>query len=127
MLYTILVEWVCCVELPLKTEVGKGLLIGHGYALVVNDRVRIGENCTLRHCTTLGVSDSPTGVPGPAPSLGDGVDVGANVVIVGGVHIGSGARIGAGSVVVHDVEAGATVVGNPARPLVRKASTASKG
>lgn len=35
-------------------------------------------------------------------------------------HIGAGAFIGMGAVVVKDVEAGQTVVGNPAKPFIRK-------
>lgn len=46
-----------------------------------------------------------------------GASIGAGAVILPGVTIGSGAMVGAGSVVTHDVPAGATVVGNPARCL----------
>jgi len=49
-----------------------------------------------------------------------GASIGSGATILGGVRIGAGATVGAGAVVVDDVEAGATVVGNPARPLPAK-------
>lgn len=47
----------------------------------------------------------------------DDAVVGAGTVLLPGVVIGAGALIGAGSVVTRDVTPGATVVGNPGRPL----------
>lgn len=47
-------------------------------------------------------------------SIEDGVWIGANAVILGGVHIGSGAVVGAGAVVTKDVPSMAIVVGVPA-------------
>ena len=47
----------------------------------------------------------------------DEVFIGAGVTIVSGITIGKGARIGAGSVVVENIEAGATVFGNPAKTI----------
>ncbi len=41
--------------------------------------------------------------------------LGSGAVILGGIRIGEDALVGAGAVVTRDVEAGATVVGNPAR------------
>jgi UDP-2-acetamido-3-amino-2,3-dideoxy-glucuronate N-acetyltransferase len=46
----------------------------------------------------------------------DDVSIGAGAVITPGLRIGAGATIGAGAVVTKDVPAGATVMGNPARP-----------
>jgi UDP-2-acetamido-3-amino-2,3-dideoxy-glucuronate N-acetyltransferase len=45
-----------------------------------------------------------------------GVSLGSGAVVLGGVRIGAGALVGAGAVVTKDVEPGAVVVGNPARP-----------
>lgn len=44
-----------------------------------------------------------------------GAVIGAGVVLLPGVTIGAGALVGAGAVVAHDIPAGSTVIGNPAR------------
>ena len=57
-----------------------------------------------------GVKESLVG-----PVIRKGAKIGANATLLPGVVIGENALVGAGSVVVHDVPAGAVVVGNPAR------------
>ena len=57
--------------------------------------------------------------------IGDMVYIGAGAVIHQGTNdtplfIGDGATIGMGAVVLNDVHAGQTVVGNPARPINKK-------
>ncbi len=114
-LYRLLVEWTLGVELPYDTEVGPGLRIYHGQALVVHKHTRIGRNCVLRQSTTIGNAGRGSG----CPIIGNHVDIGANVCIIGPVHIGDNVVIGAGSVVTKSIPAGCTVVGNPARILRR--------
>ena len=53
------------------------------------------------------------------PWLGDNILVRANVVCVGDVHVGNNVKIGAGTVVTKSIPDNCTVVGNPARIIMR--------
>jgi putative colanic acid biosynthesis acetyltransferase WcaB len=114
-LYRVGVEWLLGIELPWGLKVGAGLRLFHGMGLVINDKTVIGSNVVLRHNTTIGLKETLPFGTRASPMIGDNVDIGANVVILGPIKVGKGARIGAGAVVVKDVPDGATVVGNPAR------------
>jgi len=118
--YRLGVEWVLGIELRFKTRVGPRLRLFHGQALVVHEGTVIGADCTLRQCTTIGNKTLADGTPGACPVLGDGVDVGANAVIIGAIKIGDRAVIGAGAVVVKDVPPGAVAAGNPARVIAQR-------
>lgn len=110
--YKFFVEWILGFELPYNTKVGKGLRIFHGQSLVINKEVVIGADCTFRHCVTIGNIST---LNHDCPVLGDNVDVGANVCILGNISIGNNVKIGAGSIVIKDVPSNCVVVGNPAR------------
>ncbi|MCB0965223.1 MAG: serine acetyltransferase [Ilumatobacter sp.] len=100
-------------EIPPGMDAGGGLYIAHpvGCVLVAE---HVGENVTVIAGVTFGTRNDARW-----PTVGDGVFVGAGARVLGGITIGDGASIGANAVVVHDVEPGATVVGIPARPVVR--------
>ena len=50
-----------------------------------------------------------------APIIGNNVNIGANVCIIGNIRIGNNVEIGAGTVVVKDIPDNTVVVGNPGR------------
>jgi serine O-acetyltransferase len=115
------VETVTGISLPKECRIGPGLRIWHFGGVFVNPGTVIGANCTLRQGVTLGnrVED------GPCPVLEDGVELGAYAQVLGGVRLGAGCKVGAMSVVLRDVPAGATAVGNPARVIARETTPSS--
>jgi putative colanic acid biosynthesis acetyltransferase WcaB len=116
-IYQVLVEWILGIEIPWNTTIGESLQLQHGHDIVINAQTTIGHHCILRHTTTIGNKRLSDGSYTSAPTLGNYVDIGCHVVILGNVKIGDRAVIGAGSVVIKDVPAGGVVVGNPARLL----------
>ncbi|MCF0058321.1 serine acetyltransferase [Dyadobacter sp. CY356] len=117
MFYRLWVEWIFCCELPFKTVAGRGLVIFHGQALVVNCETIIGSNCTLRPSTTIGNKELSEGIYSASPIIGNNVDIGSNVCIIGPITIGDNVKIGAGSVVVKNVPSNCIIAGNPARVI----------
>lgn len=104
-------------DLPWQVRAGGGLILLHGWGLVVNERAQIGCNVTLFHGVTIGRRDriAPDGSRCQGyPVLEDDVWVGPNAIIVGQVTIGRGARIGGGAFVTQSVPPRAVVIGNPA-------------
>lgn len=97
------------IEIPLKTEIGYGLFIGHPHCIVINGGTKIGNNVNLSHSLTIGTNNETPAV------IGDCVYIGPMCCIVEDVRIGNNVTIGAGSVVIKDIEDDATAAGVPAR------------
>ena len=114
-IYQFIVEGILGIELPWDVDIGPALQLQHGIALVVNSTTKIGKNCILRHSTTIGNKVLSDGSVTASPIIGNDVEIGCNVVILGPVKIGHRAVIGSGAVVVKDVPENAVVVGNPAK------------
>ena len=74
----------------------------------------IGENVNVGAGTVTANYDGRTK---HRTTVGDGVSLGVDTMLVAPVTIGEGATTGAGSVVTRDVAPGKTVVGIPARPI----------
>lgn len=106
-------------------ETGVGTLLSPFTTIASN--VRIGRHFHLNlysyveHDCVIGdfVTFAPAVRCNGSVSIGDGAYIGSNAVIRQGLSIGAGATIGMGAVVIRDVPAGETWVGNPARPIGR--------
>ena len=131
-----------------QSEIGSGTKIWQ--FVVVLPQARIGRDCNIcAHCLIEGdvqIGDRVTIKSGvqlwDGLRVGDDVFIGPNVTfandkllitrieagasigggatILPGICIGAGATVGAGAVVTRDVAPNTTVVGNPARILVKK-------
>ncbi len=99
------------IQIPLSVDIGYGLYVGHGMALVLNPTAKIGNNCNLSQFTTIGSNH------GQAATIGDNVYIGPNVCIVEDVKIGNNVTIGAGSVVTKDIPDNSTAAGVPAKVI----------
>lgn len=106
------VEWTCGITLPQITKVGRRVRLWHHSAMILHAR-SIGEDVHIRHCTTFGVARRD--VNNEIPVIGDRVDIGCGVCILGDVEIGHDSVIGANSVVRKDVPPYSVAVGAPAR------------
>ena len=94
-------------------EIGPGLRVDHNFCVI--RPYKAGKNLTVRNGVTIGKGKAKEEDGPVQPVLGDDVDIYANAVIFGGIHIGNDVKIGAGTVVNKDVPDHCTVVGNPMR------------
>jgi len=89
-------------------------------SIVIGDRVAVGANSIIVD-TDFHPLDAARREGHPnegktvAVTIEDDVFIGANSIILKGVHLGAGCVIGAGSVVAQAVPAGAIAAGNPAK------------
>ena len=133
------------VKVRVGAEVGRACVVGRG--AFIDAGVRVGDRCKIQNHALLyapavlgpGVFIGPAAVltndrfpraVAPDGSLkqaedwepagvtvGEGASVGAQAVVIGGVHIGAWSLVAAGAVVAEDVAAFALVAGTPARRI----------
>jgi serine O-acetyltransferase len=103
------------IEIHPAATIGDGFFIDHGMGVVVGETAEIGNDVTLYQGVTLGGTGFATGKR--HPTIEDNVTIGSGAKLLGPIRIGHGAKIGANTVVIHDVPANSTVVGNPGHPV----------
>lgn len=113
-IYGILTRWIYSrFGLEIWGNIAGGLYVAHPVGTVIAVQ-EMGENCSVIAAVTVGLRTE-----WGFPRLGDNVFIGAGARVLGEIYIGDNAKIGANAVVLHDVPAGTTVVGIPAKVLSR--------
>jgi serine O-acetyltransferase len=110
-----LMKMVTGVEIHPAARIGRGLFIDHGSGVVIGETAEVGDHVTMYQGVTLGGTGFARGKR--HPTVGDQVMIGSGAKLLGPVVVGARSKIGANSVVIHDVPADATVVGNPGHPV----------
>ena len=99
------------IEIHPGAKIGNGFFIDHGSGVVIGETAEIGDGVTIYQGVTLGGTGDQRGKR--HPTVGDFVTIGSGAKLLGPIRVEDGAKIGANTVVVTDVPASATVVGNP--------------
>lgn len=95
---------------------GCTLMDSNAHSLVLEERINDAWYFEMsRKAGKIGLFKDWINVKSKPIRIDDGVWIGFNVIILGGVHIGRGAVIGAGSVVAKNIPPFTVFAGNPAR------------
>lgn len=100
------------IQIPVGTDIGAGLRIGHFGSIVINPAAKIGRNFSIAEGALIG---SAEGKKKGVPVIGDNVIMGANSLVIGGITVGDYVMIAPGAFVNFDVPDHSIVVGNPGK------------
>jgi len=103
------------IEIHPAAKIGSDFFIDHGSGVVIGETTEVGDRVTLYQGVTLGGTGFARGKR--HPTLDDDVTVGSGAKLLGPVTVGRNAKVGANTVVIEDVPAHTTVVGNPGHPV----------
>ena len=103
--------------------IGEGTIICAHTIITVNisvgDHVIINLDCTIGHDAVLKdfVTLYPSVNVSGAAMIGHGAELGTGMQIIQGMSVGDYSIVGAGAIVVKNIPAKCTAVGNPAKPI----------
>ena len=106
------------VEIHPAARIGRRCFIDHGTGVVIGETAEIGDDCVMFHNVTLGGTGKHRGKR--HPTIEDNVFIGTGATLLGPITVAANAKIGANSFIqMHDVPAGCTAAGTPARIVKR--------
>ncbi len=118
-------------QIPWQAEIGPGLSIGHYGPIIVNPSAKIGVNCNITVGVLLGlnhrVDEQGRSQGFEYPVVGNRVALSNGAKLIGGVTVGDDSIIGVNTVVTKDIPAKSVAVGQPAKVISQRGSSALVG
>lgn len=97
-------------DIPFQTDIDASTYFCHNaFGVIINPNAKILGG-VIQNGVLIGELDDSHA----SPIIESGVFIGAKAILLGPIRVGKNAKIGAGAVVLSDVPAGCTAVGNPA-------------
>lgn len=102
-----------------ESDIGERCTFAYGgIAVVIHRQAKIGNNCMIGQCVTIGSKGSTKKNPAnTAPIIGNGVYIGAGAKVIGNITVGDYCLIAPNAVVTKDVESYSVVAGIPAKVI----------
>lgn len=100
-----------------NAKIGLGLELPHPQGIIIGEAVVMGEGCRVYQEVTLGSARTGDYKLGLQPHLGNKCQLFAGSKIIGAVTLGDGVAVGANAVLLKDAPDGASCVGVPARVI----------
>ena len=111
-------RFVTGVEIHPGARIGRRFFVDHGMGVVIGETAEIGDDVLIYQGVVLGGTSLEK--KKRHPTIGNNVVIGTAAILLGPITLGDGVRVGANSVVVKSVPPGATVVGVPGRIVQEK-------
>jgi serine O-acetyltransferase len=118
-----LCQGLYAVDISPAAQLGPGIVIVHGFGVVIGTEARIEGDCCIFHGVTLGNRGSEwvgSAIPDGQPYVERSCMFGAGAKILGPLNIGRNCVIGANAVVIRNVPANSIVGGIPAKVLAHR-------
>ena len=109
-------QFLTGIQVPVMTQIGKGLVFAHFSNIVVTSNAIIGENCIIYNGCTIGDVHGANG----SPIIGHNVVIYPGSKIIENVKVGNNVVIGANAVVTKDIPDNSVAVGIPAKVISDK-------
>lgn len=110
--YKAMIYLFCNCYIPYTADIGKNCSIAYrGMSVIVHSRAKIGNNCVIGSCVTIGGQKKQYEVP----IIEDDCYIASGSKIFGPVVIGKGSFIGANSVVTRNIPPKSLVSGIPGK------------
>jgi len=98
-----------------RASIGAGLRVYHPHGVTIGAGAILGRDCTLTHGNMIGTF----GASDDRPVIGDRLDAATGAKILGRITVGDKVTVGPNAVLIHSVPSDVTVLGNPARIVLR--------